>query len=70
MRSPQLPAANRAFTDTTIPDGVGPMTYEITAIRSELRGNPAQFNVQLGSPGNTANTTTTETADGGLGIAA
>ncbi|MDQ7013266.1 MAG: hypothetical protein Q9O74_05135 [Planctomycetota bacterium] len=45
------------------------MTYEITAIRSELRGNPAQFNVRLGSPGNTVNATT-ETTDGELGIAA
>ncbi len=62
-------AGKKVFTDTTIPQGVGPMTYEITAIRSELRGNPAQFNVQLGSPGNVPNTTT-ETTGGELGIAA
>ncbi len=62
-------AGKKVFVDTTIPQGVGPMTYEITAIRAELRGNPAQFNVSLGSPGNIA-TTTTESGDGELGIAA
>ena len=48
-------AGKKVFVDTTIPEGVGPMTYEITGIRSTLRGNPAQFNVRLGSAGNNAN---------------
>ncbi len=50
-------AGKRKFTDNPIPGAVGPLTYEITAIRSTLRGNPAEFNVRLGASGNTPNNT-------------
>lgn len=44
----------RAFTDDTIPSGSVGVTYEITAVRSTKRGNPAQFNVNFGVGGDGA----------------
>jgi hypothetical protein len=40
----------RSFTDTSIPAGAAALTYSITAMRSTIRGIPAQFNVQFGTP--------------------
>jgi hypothetical protein len=43
----------RSFTDETIPGGGGssPCTYQVTAVRSTARGNPAQFTVSFGIGG-------------------
>lgn len=39
----------RAFTDETIPQGAGLVSYQITALRSTARGQPAEFTVQFGA---------------------
>jgi len=44
-------AGSRTFTDGSIPAGAAPVTYRITAVRSTLRGNPAQFTVSFGAGG-------------------
>lgn len=41
----------KSFTDMTIPAGATPSTYQITAFRSTLRGEPAQFTVNFGVGG-------------------
>jgi hypothetical protein len=41
----------RVFTDDTLPSGSAPVTYQITAVRSTSRGNPAQFTVNFGTGG-------------------
>lgn len=41
----------RSFTDDTLTAGAAPVTYQITAIRSTARGNPAQFLVNFGTGG-------------------
>jgi hypothetical protein len=41
----------RSFTDETLPAGSSPVTYQITAVRSTQRGNPAQFVVNFGVSG-------------------
>lgn len=41
----------KVFTDETIPAGSSPCTYQITAVRSTSRGNPAQFTVNFGIGG-------------------
>lgn len=41
----------RTFTDETLPSGSAPVTYQITAVRSTSRGNPAQFTVNFGIGG-------------------
>lgn len=41
----------KSFTDDTLPAGSTPSTYQITAIRSTARGNPAQFTVNFGIGG-------------------
>jgi hypothetical protein len=41
----------RTFVDDTIPSGVSPVAYEITAVRSTSRGAPAQFTVTFGVGG-------------------
>jgi hypothetical protein len=41
----------KAFTDDTVPAGSASVTYQITAVRSTQRGNPAQFTVNFGSAG-------------------
>lgn len=45
----------RSFTDDTLPSGSAPVTYQVTAVRSTSRGNPAQFTVNfgIGGPGMT-----------------
>lgn len=39
----------RQFTDDGVPAGSASATYQITAVRSTTRGNPAQFTVQFGT---------------------
>ena len=41
----------REFTDDTLPTGSTNVTYQITAVRSTIRGLPAQFNVNFGVGG-------------------
>jgi len=41
----------KTFTDETLPSGSAPVTYQITAVRSTSRGNPAQFTVNFGIGG-------------------
>jgi hypothetical protein len=43
----------KSFTDDTLPGGGGasPATYQVTAVRSTSRGNPAQFTVNFGIGG-------------------
>lgn len=41
----------RTFTDNDIPVGTGTLTYEVTAVRSKRRGQPARFNVNFGAQG-------------------
>lgn len=43
----------KLFTDETLPSDSAPVTYQITAVRSTSRGNPAQFivNFGIGGPG-------------------
>ncbi len=41
----------KSFTDMTIPAGATPSTYQITAYRSTVRGEPAQFTVNFGVGG-------------------
>lgn len=41
----------RSFTDDTLPSGSAPVTYQVTAVRSTSRGNPAQFTVNFGVGG-------------------
>lgn len=40
----------KTFTDDTLP-GASPVMYQITAVRSTARGNPAQFVVNFGTGG-------------------
>lgn len=39
----------KSFTDTTIPAGTARVIYQLTALRSTLRGDPAEFNVNFGN---------------------
>lgn len=57
----------KAFTDDTVPAGSPSVTYQITAVRSTQRGNPAQFTVNfgVGGPGLTIESVTTEGGTGG-----
>jgi hypothetical protein len=50
------------FTDDTVPAGSPSVTYQITAVRSTQRGNPAQFTVNfgVGGTGLTIESVTTE----------
>lgn len=41
----------KTFVDDTLPSGATPVTYQITAVRSTARGNPAQFIVNFGMGG-------------------
>lgn len=41
----------KTFTDDTLPSGSSPVTYQVTAVRSTSRGNPAQFIVNFGVGG-------------------
>jgi hypothetical protein len=41
----------KTFTDDSLPAGASPCTYQVTAIRSTTRGNPAQFTVHFGVGG-------------------
>lgn len=49
----------KSFVDDTVPSGVSPVTYQITAVRSTARGNPAQFIVNFGAGGQTIASVTT-----------
>ncbi len=44
-------SGSRGFTDDTLPTGSAPIVYQITAVRSTARGNPAQFIVNFGTAG-------------------
>ncbi|VAX40710.1 hypothetical protein MNBD_PLANCTO03-464, partial [hydrothermal vent metagenome] len=59
----------KSFVDNTVPANSGPVTYQITAVRSTLSGNPAQFTVQFGAGGTNQNNNA-DSGDGELGIAA
>lgn len=39
----------KTFTDSDIPAESGSLTYEVTAVRSTRRGQPARFNVNFGA---------------------
>ncbi len=53
----------RKFTDDTLMSGSSPVTYQVTAVRSTQRGEPASFNVTFGvGGGGIAVATITETA--------
>lgn len=41
----------KTFTDDSLPAGASPATYQVTAVRSTARGNPAQFTVHFGVGG-------------------
>lgn len=41
----------KTIIDDTVPSNSGPITYQITAIRSTQRGNPGQFTVTFGMGG-------------------
>jgi hypothetical protein len=41
----------KSFVDGTLPSGASPVTYQVTAVRSTSRGNPAQFVVNFGVGG-------------------
>ncbi|MBI2756718.1 MAG: hypothetical protein K2Q09_10340 [Phycisphaerales bacterium] len=41
----------KSFTDDSLPSNASPCTYQITAVRSTARGNPAQFTVNFGIGG-------------------
>ena len=41
----------KSFTDDTLPAGSASVTYQITAVRSTARGNPARFTVNFGVGG-------------------
>ncbi len=59
-------AGKKTFTDTTLPDGCGPVTYRVTGVRSTLKGDPGQFTVQMG----TGTVTEEGTGETTLGMAA
>jgi hypothetical protein len=55
----------REFTDDTLPAGSSSVTYQITALRSTVCGNPAQFvvNFGVGGDGRMAANVTNQTAN-------
>ncbi|MBL9030862.1 MAG: hypothetical protein JNM80_04035 [Phycisphaerae bacterium] len=58
----------KAFTDDTVAAGSPSVTYQITAVRSTQRGNPAQFTVNFGVGGGGAGLTIESvTAEGAAG---
>lgn len=42
-------AGEKLFVDATVPPNAGPVTYQITGVRTTVRGSPAQFTVQFGT---------------------
>ena len=46
-------SGTRKYTDDAIPRGASTIVYQVTAIRSTRRGNPALFNVRFGMDGET-----------------
>ncbi len=61
----------RAFLDQTVPPTNGQVIYQITGVRSTLRGTPAQFNFRFGSGSNAPQSESGEGSAGtGLGMAA
>ena len=42
----------KRFVDRTIPEQAGPLTYQITALRSTSRGKPARVTIRFGEAGN------------------
>jgi hypothetical protein len=62
----------KSVTDDTLPSGATPATYQVTAVRSTARGNPAQFTVNfgIGGPGLTIASITEGGAGGPMKMAA
>ena len=61
----------KSFIDETLPGGASPVTYQITAVRSTSRGEPAQFTVKFGLGGNNITVESTSGGEaGGLQMAA
>ena len=60
----------KSFTDDTLPIGVSPVRYQITAVRSTSRGKPAQFIVNFGTGGSTALTVETVSGNEDMKLAA
>ena len=62
----------KLFTDETVPSDAAPVTYQITAVRSTSRGNPAQFivNFGFGGPGLAGVTIASITEGGPMKMAA
>jgi hypothetical protein len=60
----------RSFVDETLPMGSTPTTYQITAVRSTSRGNPAQFTVNFGTMGPGLTTIESVTQGGPVKMAA
>ena len=54
----------KTFTDQTLPSSSAPVTYQIIAVRSTSRGNPAQFTVNFGIGGGGAGLTIASVTDG------
>ena len=42
-------AGEKTFIDETVPANSGPVTYQITGVRTTVRGDPAQFTMQFGT---------------------
>lgn len=57
----------RSFLDETLPMGSAPVTYQVTGVRSTVRGNPAQFTVNFGVGGGGFVITSVTEARGGAG---
>ncbi len=54
-------SGTRSFTDNSLPGGSSPVTYQVTAARSTVRGNPGQFTVAFGVGGGPGFAITQET---------
>jgi hypothetical protein len=58
-------SGTRNFTDNSLPSGSSPVTYQVTAARSTVRGNPGQFTVAFGVGGGPGLAITQETDENG-----
>lgn len=55
----------RTFLDETLPSNSSPVTYQVTAVRSTVRGNPALFTVNFGIGGGEGGFIVTSVTEGG-----
>jgi hypothetical protein len=58
----------KKFTDESVPSGVANVQYQITAVRSTVRGLPAQFNINFGTGGGGGFVVTSVTEVGGAEV--